>query len=232
MTRYAILDCEHVSETLDGFGEFGDMMIDAFDSIGFDPEFELFDSKRGDLPASVSDFDGYIIMGSYSGAYDRDLWIYDLGNFIKDTYDNSDRKIVGICFGHQMIGQALGGKVIKADGWGIGCLPISFSQGKFPLQLPEKLNLLFSHGDQIVTLPANTSVLASSQHCPNAMISLENRILGLQAHPEFTVEFITKLIHKHTPHFGIETARKAIESLQVAPDNKAMLHILKDFLLM
>ncbi len=232
MTNYAILDCEHVSETIDGFGEFGDMMVDAFNSIGFDPDFELFDTKRGDLPASVKDFDGYIIMGSYNGAYDTDLWIYDLGNFIQDTYNNCDRKMIGICFGHQMIGQALGGKVEKAAaGWGLGSLPLSFQQNKFPIPLPNKMNLLFSHGDQVTRLPENSINLATAEHCPHAMFSIDNRMLGLQAHPEFTSEFLTKLIHKHTPIFGVDNARNAIESLHTQPDNKTMLHILKNFLL-
>ena len=233
MNRLAILDCEHVTETINGFGEFGDMMVDSFNSIGFKPDFEIFDCKRGDLPGSVKDFDGYVIMGSYSGAYDKDLWIYDLGNFIKDTVENSEGKIVGICFGHQMIGQSLGGKVEKADyGWGIGCHALHLEQKKFPVQLPGRLNLLFSHGDQITTLPDGAKVIGSADHCPFAMISLENRILGLQAHPEFSVEFLRKLIHKHTPHFGVETARKAIESLNTQPDSKAMLHIIQDFLLL
>lgn len=233
MNRLAILDCEHVTETIDGHGEFGDMMIDSLNSIGFKPEYEIFDCKRGYLPASISDFAGYIIMGSYSGAYDKDLWIYDLGNFIQDTAANSDSKIIGICFGHQMIGQVLGGKVEKAsNGWGIGCLPVIFNQGRFPIQLPTKLNLLFSHGDQIIKLPENAAVIASADHCPYAGICIDNRILGLQAHPEFSPDFLRKLIHKHTNLIGgLDSARHAIDSLATPPQNQQTLQILRDFLL-
>ena len=233
MNRLAILDCEHVAETVDGFGEFGDMMIDSLNSIGFRPEYEIFDCKRGDLPADINDFAAYIVMGSYSGAYDKDLWIYDLGSFIQDTAANSDSKLVGICFGHQMIGEVLGGKVAKSEnGWGIGCLPIEFEQKNFPIQIPANLNLLFSHGDQITQLPEGARVFAHCDHCPNAGIIIDNRILGLQAHPEFSPEFLRKLIHKHSNLIGLDTARHAVESLTTQPDNPAILKTIRDFILL
>ncbi len=231
MKRLAILDCEHVSETLDNEPEFGEMMIESFNSIGFKPEYEIFDCKRGDLPSSVSDFTGYAVMGSYNSAYDPDLWIYDLGNFIQDIYNNGESKLIGICFGHQMIGKALGGKVEKAPGgWGIGCLNLHLNRHLFTDPVPSNLHLHFSHADQVTILPSEAKVLAQADHCPNAMISVGNNILGLQAHPEFNTNFTHKLIKKHSAHFGEEVARKAIESLKVLPDSKIMLEILKDFL--
>ena len=231
MKRLAILDCEHVAETIDNEPEFGEMMIESFYSIGFKPEYEIFDCKRGDLPTSVSDFAGYVVMGSYNSAYDPDLWIYDLGNFIQDVYQNGGSKLLGICFGHQMIGKALGGKVEKAPGgWGIGCLGLHLNQHLFASPVPANLHLLFSHADQVTILPSDAKVLAHANHCPNAMLSVGENILGLQAHPEFNVDFTRKLIRKHSTHFGEEVAKKALDSLTTQPNNKIILEILKDFL--
>lgn len=232
MSRLAILDCEHINEVIQDCPEFGQMMVSSLKSVGFCPEFEIFDTKRGDLPTSVSDFAGYIIMGSLSGAYDKDLWIYDLGNFIKDTADNSDSKLVGICFGHQMIGHSLGGRVTKApQGWGIGCQPLYLRQENFPIPLPAKVNVMFSHGDQIIDLPYGAQVLGHADHCPHAAICIENRILGLQCHPEFSPAFMQKIIRKNTPHFGLETTTKALGSLNTSPDNRLILEVIRDFLL-
>ena len=231
MKRLGVIDCENVAETLDNEPEFGEMIIEAFNSIGFRPEYEIFDCKRGDLPSSVSDFAGYIVMGSYSSAFDPDLWIYDLGNFIKDVYQSGDSKLIGVCFGHQMIGKALGGRVEKAaDGWGIGCLALHMHQHLFTSAVPAHIHLLFSHSDQVTVLPTEAKVLAHADHCPNAMIAVGGNILGIQAHPEFSPEFTRKLIHKHSTHFGEEVANNAVKSLSNRPDNRVMLEILKDFL--
>ena len=232
MNRLAILDCEHVAETIDNEPEFGEMMMEGFNSIGFKPEYEIFDCKRGDLPSSVSDFAGYVVMGSYNSAYDPDLWIYDLGSFIQDIHQRGSSKLIGVCFGHQMIGKALGGKVEKAaGGWGIGCLGVYMKQRLFESPVPAKVHLLFSHSDQVTVLPPDAKILAYADHCPNVMMTVGERILGIQAHPEFSTEFTRKLAHKHSSHFGEEVANKAIESLKTAPDNRLILELFKDFLI-
>ncbi len=233
MSRLAILDCEHINEVMHNCQEFGQMMADGLNLVGFRPEIEFFDTKRGDLPVSTGDFTGYIVMGSLSGAYDKDLWIYDLGNFIRDLATGGDSKMVGICFGHQMIGHSLGGKVTKApQGWGIGCMTMQLIPDSLPIPLPDQVNVMFSHGDQIIELPEGAQVLGHTEHCPYAAICIDDRILGLQCHPEFTPDFMEKIITKNTPHFGIEMATQARQSLSRKNDSIAVLKFISDFMVL
>jgi len=85
-----------------------------------DLRVRTYDATKGELPASVDECDAYVITGSPSSAYDEDVWIEKLAGFIQ-RLDEANHPLVGICFGHQIIAKALGGRVGKSDkGWGIG----------------------------------------------------------------------------------------------------------------
>ena len=84
------------------------------------PQFKTFDVEEGDYPNHIDDFDGYIIPGSRKSVYDGDHWIGELKKFVI-TLDTKKKKLVGVCFGHQLIADALGGKTEPCDrGWGVG----------------------------------------------------------------------------------------------------------------
>ncbi|MGB2201641.1 MAG: type 1 glutamine amidotransferase, partial [Pseudooceanicola atlanticus] len=125
------------------------------------------------------------------GVYEPHDWIPPLEDLIRAIHAKK-QPLAGICFGHQIIAQALGGKVVKFDGgWSVGAQTYQFEDG------PVTLNAW--HQDQVVALPDGAQVLASSDFCANAAVAYGDRIYTVQAHPEFTATEVDGLIRKRGP---------------------------------
>ena len=155
---------------------------------------EIFDIFENKFPTDLKKFDGFIITGSAFGVYDKHPWIKQLFKIIKKIAD-TEIPLVGICFGHQAIAEALGGKVEKSDkGWGIGVSEIFFEGNKAWLTDIDKLKLIFFHQDQVVKLPPNAELIAGNKFCNIASFSIKETIFTLQGHPEFSIDFSLKLL--------------------------------------
>ncbi|GLS87989.1 glutamine amidotransferase [Cypionkella aquatica] len=166
-------------------GDYPDMFARLLAGHGF--TFQTFRVVEGEFPASVADCDGWLITGSRHGAYEDHAWIPPLENFIRDAYA-AHVPMVGICFGHQIIAQAMGGRVERfAKGWAIGATDYDFDG--------QHITLNAWHRDQVTEKPANAKVLASNDFCTNAALIYDDRMLTVQAHPEFRPEFIDGLMH-------------------------------------
>jgi GMP synthase (glutamine-hydrolysing) len=149
---------------------------------GQDFTFESWNVFEGEMPNSPEDADGWLISGSKFGAYEGHDWIPPLEAFVRDTVA-AVKPLVGICFGHQLIAQALGGKVEKFDGgWTIGRQTYDFAG----LDLP----LMAWHQDQVTELPEGAQVVASTDSCKYAAVLYGNRAFTMQPHPEFDGETI------------------------------------------
>lgn len=144
-----------------------------------------------DFPAEPTECAGYIITGSPRGVYDPQPWIATLGDFIR-TAHAAEVKLVGICFGHQILAHSLGGHAEKSDkGWGMGLHAFDLEREKRPEWLTppadsDGCSLYFCHQDQVITLPKSATRLAGNEFCPNAMFEIKDRVLAMQGHPEFT----------------------------------------------
>lgn len=142
---------------------------------------------HGEMPASVEDADGWLITGSRFGAYEPHPWIPPLEDFIR-RLDAARKPLVGICFGHQIIAQALGGKVEKSDqGW------VVYRQ-HYEGDLKAPLTLMAWHQDQVVDLPPDARVFMHSDKCRYAGITYGSHILSVQPHPEFDAGFMAALL--------------------------------------
>ncbi|NVO23451.1 type 1 glutamine amidotransferase [Donghicola mangrovi] len=149
-------------------------------------EYQTWNVVDGDFPASVDAADGYIITGSRHGAYEDHPWIPPLEQLIRDIHA-AKKPLFGACFGHQIIAQALGGRVEKSqNGWGVGLHHYDFD-GK-------EMKLNAWHQDQVVDLPPEARVVASSPFCKYAALAWGDHIFTTQAHPEFQSVFIKGLI--------------------------------------
>lgn len=197
---------------LEVFGSFAQMTEQMLSHTGF--QFQAWNVYLGELPDSVEQCDGWIITGSAASVYEPLPWIKPLEQFIRDI-DRFKRPLVGICFGHQIIAQALGGTVEKAAvGWGLG---VGHYQLAGVTEAPlgdEDLYLHIIHQDQVISLPEGAEVLAGSAFCPNAVLKYGDSIFTVQAHPEFSVDYMHALLAAITPQYITQAeAERAVASL-------------------
>ena len=169
---------------VDSSGDYPDMFARLL--AGHDFSFRTYRVVENEFPASVTDCDGWLITGSRHGVYEDHPWIAPLEQFIRDAYA-AHVPTVGICFGHQIIAQAMGGRVERYEGgWAVGATDYDFNG--------QHMTLNAWHRDQVTQKPANASVLATNEFCTNAALLYDDRMLTVQAHPEFRPEFIDGLM--------------------------------------
>ena len=132
-------------------------------------QFEKYEVQFDQYPKEINDCDAYLITGSKASAYDEENWIYKLKEFIQTLHQNKT-KLIGICFGHQIIAEALGGSVKNSKRLACRCrFNIIFKQ-EFNFNYKDSVfNLIFSHQDEVIKLPENAKLIAGSTICPNAM---------------------------------------------------------------
>lgn len=166
-------------------GDYADMFIRQFAPFGF--TFEVFDVVDMAFPDSVEAAQGWIVTGSRHGAYDPLPFIPPLEAFIRTAHARGV-PMVGVCFGHQIMAQALGGRVEKfAGGWCVGRQHYELA-GQ-----PEGIDLFAWHQDQVVAPPDEAEVIAASDFCRYAGLAYGPRAMSVQPHPEFDAEVLRRL---------------------------------------
>lgn len=142
------------------------------------------------------DLEGIIITGSAAGVYDTPVWINPLRDFIRRAYAKKT-PMLGVCFGHQIMADALGGDVRKSEkGWGLGRGEYQVRQKPAWLNgIGENVAIAASHQDQVITPPADAEVFLASEFTPNAGLIYGNgAAISIQPHPEFDAEFASALV--------------------------------------
>ncbi|MEZ4959027.1 MAG: hypothetical protein R2830_04355 [Saprospiraceae bacterium] len=207
--KIGLLECDHVLPKFRPIaGDYSDMFRALFPAL----ELVNYDVCNGHFPASPHECDGYLVTGSKHSVYDEVDWILELKAFVKAIYE-SGRTYVGVCFGHQMLGEALGGKVEKAKtGWHVGVHSFDVTAKEDWMKPPlEQFNLLMSCQDQVVKLPENSVVLAKTPTCPVAMFRVGENMLGIQAHPEFPKPYARALLESRRERIGAELVEAALK---------------------
>ncbi|CAN4107891.1 unnamed protein product [Withania somnifera] len=162
--------------------------------------WDFFRVAHGEFPADdeIDEFDGFVITGSCNDAHGNDLWICKLLNLLKKL-DALNKKVLGICFGHQILGRSLGGIIARATtGWDIGVTTVNLSTSKQfnALNLPAFLQVIECHRDEIRELPAKAEVMAWSNKTGIEMFRYGDHIMGIQGHPEYTKDILLHLIDR------------------------------------
>ncbi|QYK43048.1 MAG: type 1 glutamine amidotransferase [Paracoccaceae bacterium] len=170
-------------------GDYPDMFVRLLDGHGF--SFRTWHVEAMEFPASVHDADGWLITGSRHGAYEDHPFIKPLEAFIRDVYA-AGVPLVGVCFGHQIIAKAMGGRVARyPGGWAVG--PTDYDFGG------ETVTLNAWHRDQVVEKPDAAQVVAGNAFCANAALVYDDRAFSVQAHPEFGSGFVDGLMRTRGP---------------------------------
>lgn len=216
------------------FGEYPDMFAWRFQAIAPSIELVTYDVQLGQYPKSIDEVDAYLITGSKSSVYDQELWIDELKKFVIKLHQ-SKKKLIGICFGHQLVAQALGGQTLKSDaGWCVGVHRPKLSKRAKDLGFTNAnknhFNLISSHQDQVQKLAVDAEVIASTDACLNYMTVLGQHIFTVQGHPEFDVDFARQLLTMRRNTLGESLYEQAVESLQVEADNLLVTRWMVQFL--
>lgn len=194
-------------------------------------EFTFYQVQQGELPNCFKECDAYVITGSKSGVYENHDWIKLLSNWVVEA-NQVDTKILGVCFGHQLIAHALGGTVtMSKKGWGIGVRTLSTATDTvLSRSLPEQLSLIYSHKDQVIKLPPDAQNFITDDFCPNAGFTIKKNIVTFQGHPEFNPIYLKRLLARRSEDIGEPTYSNGIESLSQKTDEVFVGKFILDFL--
>ncbi|MEL6376660.1 MAG: type 1 glutamine amidotransferase [Pseudomonadota bacterium] len=184
--------------------------------------FQGFNVVDGEFPNGPDDAGGWLITGSKHGAYEDHPWIPPLEQFIRDVHATG-KPMIGVCFGHQIIAQALGGTVEKfSGGWSVGLQEYELEG--------ETKQLRAWHQDQVIKPPQGAEIIGSSDFCANAAMLIDGHTLTIQPHPEFTTYALELLIKHRGP--GVvpeELLQRAASTAENAGDSEAFGRRMADF---
>lgn len=230
--KIGILQTDSVREEFQpAFGDYPDMFMRLLNQATNTPlTFEIYDIVAEQFPKEIDDCDAYLITGSRFSVYEDLAWIHRLRNFVV-ALDAVQKKLVGICFGHQLIALALGGKAELAQvGWGVGAYTSEVTKmASFMEPTLSKFTALVSHQDQVTSLPEGAECLASSDFCPFAMIQIGNHILTFQGHPEFPVDYSRGLMEVRKDVLGESIFIEGIQSLIKKTDERILARWILNF---
>ncbi|MBJ9975691.1 amidotransferase [Pseudomonas sp. S75] len=196
---------------------YGRMFEQLFSRQPIAAEFCVYNVMNGDYPPEDESFDAYLVTGSKADSFGSDPWIQTLKAYLLKLHARGE-KLLGVCFGHQLLALVLGGKAERADrGWGLGTHRYRLA-AHAPGMDPEvkELTLLISHQDQVTQLPEGATLIASSDFCPNAAYHIGDQVLCFQGHPEFVHDYSRALLDARQDRLGNEVYNQAVASLSTA----------------
>lgn len=213
--RICILETDHLRPQLaDQYKGYGHMFQQLFSKQPIEAEFEVYNVVNGEYPPEDRRYDAYLITGSKADSFGSDPWILTLRDYVKALYERGE-KLLGVCFGHQLLALILGGDTERAEqGWGIGVHRYQItSKPSWMEPVGETLDMLIYHQDQVTRLPENATLIASSEFCPNAAYHIGDQVLCFQGHPEFIHDYTRDLLNLRRDSYEPALYERAVQSL-------------------
>ena len=177
------------------FGAYPPMFRRMFDEAGHGFDYDTIPVFEGAALPDPAGLEGILITGSAAGVYEDHHWLPPLRAFVRKAYA-AGTPMLGVCFGHQLMADALGGDVRKSEkGWGLGrhTYDVKSRPGFLASDLPA-LSIACSHQDQVIVAPPEAEVFLGSDFTPNAGLVYRNgRAVSLQPHPEFHDDYTLAL---------------------------------------
>lgn len=201
------------------YGSYGAMFERLLRDAGAQASFDIFNTVQGQYPASFDPYDAVLLTGSRADSFSHEPWVLALRAKVEALLC-SGKKLIGVCFGHQLIALCLGAPVGRApQGWGSGRMSYQWLASDWPAaQGRTTIALLASHQDQVTALPEGATLLATSAFCPVAAFAVGDRVLCVQAHPEFVEDYSAYLLDKRRSALGEERYLASVESLAQGHD--------------
>lgn len=229
--KLCILDNDHLDAAAaprwHSYGRMTEQLLRAADFAG---EVDIFVARDGHYPADWSAYDAVVLTGSRSDAFGDDDWVQTLRAHVQQRLA-AQQKLVGICFGHQLIAHCLGAPVGRApQGWGVGRNTYEWLGPAGVANAQGQINLLASHQDQVLALPEGATLLARNDHCPVAAYAVGDQVLCVQPHPEFDADYSGYLLDTRRERFGEDLYQRAKAALQPEHDGLAYARFVLRFL--
>ena len=206
------------AEIVGRYGSYPSMFRRLFGESAY--EYAVYDVAAGQSPSGVDACGAWLVTGSSAGTYDPEPWIAPLEDFLRAA--KGQAPLVGICFGHQIMAQAFGGKVIKSPkGWGLGLQRYRLAESLPWMDSGEPIAVPGSHQDQVVEAPPGARVIGGNEFCEFGMLDYgEGRAVSLQLHPEFEPDYAKALIEtRRGTRLTVEEADRAVMSYE-QPDDR------------
>ncbi|HEY8005200.1 MAG TPA: type 1 glutamine amidotransferase [Phenylobacterium sp.] len=211
------------------FGTYADMFRKLLGEDAYD--WREFAVDEGELPGSPTACDAYLITGAAAGVYDALPWIAEAEDFLRAA--KGQAALVGVCFGHQLMAQAFGGKVVKSPkGWGLGETDYRVLAREPWMDGGDTIRLPASHEDQVVAPPPGAQVFAASDFTPIAgLVWRDQPAISIQPHPEFEPAYAVSLIeHRREGPYTPDEADRAVASYQGEDDRARVGGWIRNFL--
>ncbi len=229
MMHIGVLQTDSVlPEFLGEHGDYPEMFATLFSEVDPHLRFTSYNVQVA-VPESI-ECDAYVITGSRHSVYDDLPWILPLVEFLGDVLAAQGR-IIGVCFGHQLMAHFFGGRVAPAvGGWAVG---VHHSEViRRYSWMPDDASgfaLLSSHKDQVVELPEGADLYLSNDFCPIAGFTMGSEVITVQGHPEFHKSYAADLMKYRREALGETVYQSGIDSLAVDTNAATMAGWLLEF---
>jgi GMP synthase-like glutamine amidotransferase len=227
-----ILACDHVAEPLRaaaGGRDYDAMYADMLQAAEPTIDTRTYDVVGGELPASPDECDAWIITGARYDAYADDDWIVALRKFVAGVHEHQAR-LVGVCFGHQVVAHALGGRAENTGTWQAGPKSLHVEQTAWFEGGSVAIHAM--HQDVVGELPAGARTIARGDTAEHPMFLVGDTILCVQDHPEYDAAYIAALVELRRPRMGDAITDEALARIgRDGVDGDVVARWITDFLL-
>jgi GMP synthase (glutamine-hydrolysing) len=169
-----------------------------------------FDVTDGELPTHV-DFDGVVVTGSRASVYWDEDWIPRTRTWVQDAIE-AELPCLGICWGHQLLADALGGQVGDMGEYEIGYRTVEHTgESRLFDGIDEEFTVFTTHSDEVTELPPGAELLAENDYSIHGF--RKGRCYGVQFHPEYDMETAREVTENKDDQLSDRTRQRVLDGI-------------------